>query len=202
MMKKYLAFAAASLIGLAGVAAAADAVAQNNPHAPHAAEGKKAYRHTAKMHPKGGLPRELQELNLSAKQKAEIQKIMEANRPQAKDRPVFDAAKHEAFKQKMQQQRTAEHNLITAKRFDEAAARRLIEERQAGFEQNAAERKKQMADMEVKRLQERHAVFQVLTPKQQKQLLDNQQKRREERARRRAQRIEPHLQESQPAPQN
>lgn len=170
MMKKYIAVAAASLIGLAGIATAADAVSQNNRPA----------KQGHKMNQKGGLPRDLQELNLSSKQKAQIQKIMEANRvQQAEQRPTFDAAKRTEFQQKMQQRRTAEQNLITAKQFDEAAARRLVNERQAEFEQHAVERRQRMAEMEVKRLKERHDIFQVLTAKQQKQLLENQQKRQQ-----------------------
>lgn len=114
---------------------------------------------------------------------------MEANRPQQADkRPTVDAAKRAEFQQKMQQRRAAEQALITGKNFDEAAARRLVNERQAEFEQHAAERKQRMADMEVKRLKERHDIFQVLTAKQQKQLLENQQKRQQERADRKAQR--------------
>lgn len=182
MMKKYIAVAAASLIGLAGIATAADAVSQNNRPA----------KQGHKMNQKGGLPRDLQELNLSSKQKAQIQKIMEANRvQQAEQRPTFDAAKRTEFQQKMQQRRTAEQNLITAKQFDEAAARRLVNERQAEFEQHAVERRQRMAEMEVKRLKERHDIFQVLTAKQQKQLLENQQKRQQERAARQAQRSRP-----------
>ena len=91
----------------------------------------------------------------------------------------------------MQQRRAAEQALITGKNFDEAAARRLVNERQAEFEQHAAERKQRMADMEVKRLKERHDIFQVLTAKQQKQLLENQQKRQQERATRKAQSSQP-----------
>ncbi|MRN37974.1 hypothetical protein CRG49_000185 [Neisseria sp. N95_16] len=191
MMKKYIAVAAASLIGLAGVATAAEAVSQNS----RPAKQGHMHKHGQKMHQKGELPRDLQELNLSNKQKAQIQKIMEANRPQQADkRPTVDAAKRAEFQQKMQQRRAAEQALITGKNFDQAAARRLVNERQAEFEQHAAERKQRMVDMEVKRLKERHDIFQVLTAKQQKQLLENQQKRQQERADRKAQRS----QQSQP----
>ncbi|WP_373752714.1 Spy/CpxP family protein refolding chaperone [Neisseria weixii] len=188
MMKKYIAVAAASLIGLAGVASAADAVSQNSRPAKHG----HMHKHGQKMYQKGELPRDLQELNLSSKQKAQIQKIMEANRPQQADkRQAPDAAKRAEFQQKMQQRRAAEQALITGKNFDEAAARRLVNERQAEFEQHAAERKQRMADMEVKRLKERHDIFQVLTAKQQKQLLENQQKRQQERVARKAQSSQP-----------
>lgn len=208
-MKKYLALVTASLIGLAGVtsASAADAVAHGN----HEAKTDHVRKHAPKMHKmhkKGELPRELQDLDLSSKQKAQIQKIMEANRPQQPEsRPAPDAAKRAEFQQKMQQHRAAEQSLITGKHFDEAAARRLVEERHAQFERDAAERKQRITDMEVKRLKERHDIFQVLTAKQQKQLLDKQQQRLKEREARRLQRHNamPHGQhhpQPVPAPQN
>lgn len=182
MMKKYLAVAAASLIGLAGAAAAADAVSQQS----------RPPKHERNMHREDGLPRDLQALNLSSKQKAQIRKIIETNRAQqAGKRQVFDAAQRAGFEQKMQQHRAAEQNLITARQFDEAAARRLVEARHAEFEQHAAEAKQRMAEKEVLRLKERHDIFQVLTAKQQRQWLENRQKRRQEHAARQAQRGNP-----------
>ncbi|PSJ81255.1 hypothetical protein [Neisseria iguanae] len=81
----------------------------------------------------------------------------------------------------MQQRRAAEQTLIIGKHFDEAAARRLVNERQAELKQHTAERKQRMVDMEVKCLKERHDIFQILPAKQQKQLLENQRKRQQER---------------------
>ena len=185
MMKKYLALAAASLIGLAGVATAAENVANTNAQA-----GKRGYS----MKANGELPRDLQALNLSNKQKADIQKIMEANRPQRAESilegqsagtstdQAARAARRAEMQQKMTAHRTAEHNLISAKRFDEAAARNMIAERQAAHEQHAAERRQHHAERELSRLKERHAIFQVLTTKQQQQWLENQNKRMEKRA--------------------
>ncbi|WP_165006931.1 Spy/CpxP family protein refolding chaperone [Neisseria yangbaofengii] len=150
------------------------------------------HKHGQKMHQKGKLPCGLQALNLGSKQKAQIQKIMEANRPQQTDsRQALYAANRAECQQKIQQCRASEQALITGKNFNEAAARRLINERQAEFEQHAAERKQHMADMEVKRLKERHGIFQVLTAKQQKQLLENRQKRQQERTHRKAQHGQP-----------
>lgn len=198
-MKKYIAVAAASLIGLAGVAAAADAVSQQS----RPAKQGHPHKHDRKMQQKDGLPRDLQALNLSSKQKAQIQKIIEANRAQqAEKRPAFDAAKRTELQQKMQQYRAAEQNLIIAKQFDEAAARRLAEDRHAEFERQAAEHRQRMVEKEVLGLKERHDIFQVLTAKQQKQLLENRQKREQERAARQTQRgkpVQPDMQ-SQPRP--
>ncbi|WP_253452535.1 Spy/CpxP family protein refolding chaperone [Neisseria perflava] len=131
------------------------------------------------------MPRDLQDLNLSKKQQTKIQQILDANRPQRADnapqvqRPDNKApneAQRAEFEQRMQAQRAAEQQIISSKHFDEAAARRMVEERQAEFEKNAAERKQRRADMEVRRLKERHDIFQVLTAKQQKQWLENQAK--------------------------
>lgn len=187
MMKKYIALATASIIGLATVAHAAAPTAQAN--GPETKMGKPHSGH--KMQQPGELPRELQELNLSNKQKAQIQKIMEANRPAQQERPALDATKRAEMAQKMQQHRQAEQNLITSKHFDEVAARQLVNARHAEMAQNEAQRRQLMADMEVKRLQERHDIFQVLTAKQQKQLLENQQKRQQERANRQAKHGQP-----------
>lgn len=188
MMKKYIAVAIASLVGLAGVATAAGTVAHHNAH-----------KHEAgfQAHKKGELPRDLQELNLSSKQKTKIEKIIEANRPQnpmvntpemqpnpqdmtpppAETQAPNDAKRAE-FQKKMEERRMAEQKLVSSKSFDEAAARRMIAERHAEHEQNATERQQKMADMEIKRLKERHDIFQILTPKQQQQWLENQKNRR------------------------
>ena len=61
------------------------------------------------------------------------------------------------------------------KTFDEAAARRLIAER----EQARAQFQQRHADFEMQQLKKRHAVFQALTPAQQKQWLESQSKRDE-----------------------
>ncbi|QEY23776.1 Spy/CpxP family protein refolding chaperone [Neisseria animalis] len=161
MMKKYFAIAAASLIGLAGIAAAAENMAHHN------ARSDKAER---AMHKKGELPRDLQALNLNSKQKADIQKIIETHRADTKRDRTSNEAFRAEFRKKMQEYRAAEQQLISAKTFDETAARRMI-----------AEHNQHHTDKEVQRLKTRHAVFQVLTPSQQKQWLDNQNKRMEKR---------------------
>lgn len=193
MMKKYLAVAAASLIGLAGVATAANTaantVAHNHAHEMHQAHDGHRMHH--QMHKKGELPRDLKDLNLSNKQKAEIKKILETNRAQQPKDALPQQARQAEFAQKMQQQRNAEQAIIGSKKFDEAAARRLIAERQAEHEQHAAERKQRMADMQLNRLKERHEIFQVLTAKQQKQWLENQNQRMEKRMQRHS-RQQPH----------
>lgn len=200
MMKKYLAIAAVSVIGLAGIATAAETVAQSN---------NRFAKQGLQMHPKGELPRDLQDLNLSAKQKAEIQKIMEANRAQRPDntqsqapegRPdmkrdgqALSEAQRAEFQKKMTERRAAEQNLISAKRFDETAARRMVEDRQA----ERAQRQQHQTEREIARLKERHGIFQVLTAKQQKQWLENQNKRMEQRGKFRGNRGEQHPQAGQ-----
>ncbi|STZ77054.1 Spy/CpxP family protein refolding chaperone [Bergeriella denitrificans] len=176
MMKKYLAIAAASIIGLAGVATASETIAHNK--AENAKQSSRMHQHK-----KDGLPRDLQALKLSSKQEAEIKKILESNRPQRseQDRAARESRRNE-FQQRMNERRAAEQKLISAKNFDEAAARRLIAERQAEHDRLTAERNRSDADRAVARLKERHAIFQVLDAKQQKQWLENQNKREKHEA--------------------
>lgn len=170
-MKKYLTAAAASLIGLAGIAAAADTIAQQHTHrSEHHREIKK-----------GELPYGLQQLNLSNKQKIQIQKIIDNSRT----RPVKDTLPQQArraeFVQKIKARHAAEQTLISSKTFNETAARKLIAERQSQQDQNAAERRKRNADKEIKRLKLQHDIFQTLTPAQQQKWLNDQKQRLEKR---------------------
>lgn len=165
-MKKIAAITAATLIALSGAAVAAPAAQQEPALAMQ------------KMQ-KGELPRDLQELNLSSKQKAQIQTIMEANRPQMPEgAPEMrgEGKRDDNMKQAFAAEQAAEQKLISSKNFDEAAARKLVSERQAKMQQHMAEHQQKQTDHEIKRLKERHDIFQVLNSQQQKQWLENQSK--------------------------
>ena len=159
-MKKITAIAAAALLGIAGAAVAADSAA-NMQQPKQSREFKR-----------GELPRDLQALNLSAAQKTRIQAIMQEGRPA---RNELSEAQRNQMRTQAQAHRAAEQNLLANKTFDEAAARRLIAER----EQARAQFQQRHADFEMQQLKKRHAVFQVLTPAQQKQWQERQNKRAE-----------------------
>ena len=159
-MKKITAIAAAALLGITGAAVAADSAA-NMQQPKQTREFKR-----------GELPRDLQALNLSAAQKTRIQAIMQEGRPAQTE---LSEAQRNQMRAQAQAHRAAEQSLIANKTFDEAAARRLIAER----EQARAQFQQRHADFEMQQLKKRHAVFQVLTPAQQKQWLESQSKRDE-----------------------
>ena len=159
-MKKITAIAAAALLGIAGAAVAADSAA-NMQQPKQSREFKR-----------GELPRDLQALNLSAAQKTRIQAILQEGRPAQTE---LSEAHRNPMRTQAQAHRAAEQSLMANKTFDEAAARRLIAER----EQARAQFQQRHADFEMKKLKKRHAVFQVLTPAQQKQWLESQSKRDE-----------------------
>lgn len=159
-MKKITAIAAAALLGIAGAAVAADSAA-NMQQPKQSREFKR-----------GELPRDLQALNLSAAQKTRIQAILQEGRPAQTE---LSEAQRNQMRTQAQAHRAAEQSLMANKTFDEAAARRLIAER----EQARAQFQQRHADFEMQQLKKRHAVFQVLTPAQQKQWLESQSKRDE-----------------------
>ena len=159
-MKKITAIAAAALLGITGAAVAADSAA-NMQQPKQTREFKR-----------GELPRDLQALNLSAAQKTRIQAIMQEGRPAQTE---LSEAQRNQMRAQAQAHRAAEQSLMANKTFDEAAARRLIAER----EQARAQFQQRHADFEMQQLKKRHAVFQVLTPAQQKQWLESQSKRDE-----------------------
>lgn len=175
-MKKLTALTVALMMS-AGVAMAASHV--EHPHGEHG--GKP---HHGKMHgkhhkgKKDGLPFGFAELNLTDAQKTQIKAIMEADRAQ---KPAKDEKMAE-FKRKMDAQRQQERTLMSNKNFDEAAARKMIAERDQAREQQRQERN----ERELQMLKKRHAVFQILTPEQQKQLQENQQKKMAEMEKRHA----------------
>lgn len=159
-MKKITAIAAAALLGITGAAVAADSAA-NMQQPKQTREFKR-----------GELPRDLQALNLSATQKTRIQAILQEGRPAQTE---LSEAQRNQMRAQAQAHRAAEQSLIANKTFDEAAARRLIAER----EQARAQFQQRHADLEMQQLKKRHAIFQVLTPAQQKQWLESQSKRDE-----------------------
>ncbi|MCP1772175.1 protein CpxP [Neisseria perflava] len=112
-----------------------------------------------------GIPPMFADLNLSEEQKAQIKKILNDNKPaQAEGKDD----KRAEFEKQFEARRTAEAALLKNATFDEAAAKKLIEEGQ----QNKAERDAKRAEMELSMLKTRHAIFQVLTPEQQQKLLE------------------------------
>ena len=159
-MKKITAIAAAALLGIAGAAVAADSAA-NMQQPKQSREFKR-----------GELPRDLQALTLRGAQKTRIQAILQEGRPAQTE---LSEAQRNQMRTQAQAHRAAEQSLMANKTFDEAAARRLIAER----EQARAQFQQRHADFEMQQLKKRHAVFQVLTPAQQKQWLESQSKRDE-----------------------
>lgn len=130
-----------------------------------------------------GLPHKFNQLKLTDKQKAEIKKIMEANRPEKPSKDT-QAQRREQFKQKMEQRRQQEQKLMMSKTFDEQAARQMIAQRQ----QERAAMEREQAERELQMLKTRHAVFQVLTAEQQKQYLENQKQHQQRRSQEREKR--------------
>ncbi|UOO81983.1 Spy/CpxP family protein refolding chaperone [Uruburuella testudinis] len=166
-MKKTAAISAAVLMGLALTACSAD-------------KPQRGSKHEQGMHKdfkRGGLPRDLRDLNLTDAQKAQIEQIMQQNRPQRGERPAPDAAEREQFRSRMEARRAAENSLLTNPTFDEAAARNLI----AQGDQYQAQRQQRHNEAELQQLKTRHAVMQVLTPEQRQQWLAKQQQRQDAR---------------------
>lgn len=112
----------------------------------------------------GGMPRIFYNLNLTAAQQTKIRAIIDAERPD----PMMRGSR-EDVRQRMLGIREQEERLLSAKNFDEQAARTVIEARRK--EREAADR--EFAEHDLRRLKMHHAVFQVLTPAQQKQYLQN-----------------------------
>lgn len=173
-MKKLTAVSAAVLMGLALTACSAD----RHDRGPRTEQGMK------KDFKRGGMPRDLAELNLTDAQKAQIKQIMEQNRPQARQqgqRPAPDDAQREQFRNQMQVQHAAEQQLILAPAFDEAAAKQLIAQENQQQAAHLQQREATHDAFELQQLKTRHAVMQVLTPEQRQQWLANQQKRQDAR---------------------
>lgn len=166
-MKKLTALTIALMMS-AGVAVAANHAEQHHPMG--GGHGGKMHGQFKKQFKKDGLPFGFAELNLSDAQKAEIKRIMEADRSNESQKNDNKMAE---FKQKMDAQRKQERALMSGKNFDEAAARQMIAERQ----QERMTQQNQRAERELKMLKKRHAIFQVLTAEQQKQYQANQEKK-------------------------
>lgn len=197
MMKKYLGIATVSLLGLAGVATAADTAARHYTETTQQNEYRPAHKH-GKAHQKdhdrhdknsrkgehkterkaNRLPYGLHDLDLSSKQKAQIEKILAERKrnEQAPNQAEF-AQRHAQMQQQAEIWRNTRQQLITGKTFDEAAARRLIEERQNLHQRLMAEQQQKSAEWELQRLKDSHAVFQVLNAEQQKKWLEKQNRR-------------------------
>lgn len=105
-------------------------------------------------------PALLAQLNLTAAQKNQIQKIRTQYQPQGEIVLTAD----DRMLQSLRQQR---HDLIANKDFDEAKARNILTQES----QILARKQKQRMDNELTRLKQDHAIYQVLTPKQRTQLL-------------------------------
>lgn len=170
MNKRTLSAITLSALMSAGIAVAADTaqpVGQDMP--PPAGQAAKGQQRA-----EGRLPRGFAELNLTDAQKTRIQAILAADRPA--QQPNREARRAD-FAQKAAERRQREQALMSAKTFDEQAARALIAERQ----QERAEMANEFAANELNMLKKRHAVFQVLTPAQQQQWLQQQSRRQAER---------------------
>lgn len=190
MMKKYLGIATVSLLGLAGVATAADTAARHYQETQQQNEYRPAHKHGKAHHKdhdrrdkdsrKGErkadrLPYGLHDLDLSSKQKAQIEKILaERKRSEQTPNQAEFAQRHAQMQQQAETWRNTRQQLITGKTFDEAAARRLIEERQNLHQRLMAEQQQKSAEWELQRLKDSHAVFQVLNAEQQKKWLEKQ----------------------------
>lgn len=190
MMKKYLGIATVSLLGLAGVATAADTAARHYQETQQQNEYRPAHKH-GKAHQKDldrrdknsrkserkadRLPYGLHDLDLSSKQKNQIEKILaERKRGEQAPNQTELAQRHAQMQQQAETWRNTRQQLITGKTFDEAAARRLIEERQNLHQRLMAEQQQKSAEWELQRLKDSHAVFQVLNAEQQKKWLEKQ----------------------------
>ena len=190
MMKKYLGIATVSLLGLAGVATAADTAARHYQETQQQNEYRPAHKHgkahqtdldrrdknSRKSERKADrLPYGLHDLDLSSKQKNQIEKILaERKRGEQAPNQTELAQRHAQMQQQAETWRNTRQQLITGKTFDEAAARRLIEERQNLHQRLMAEQQQKSAEWELQRLKDSHAVFQVLNAEQQKKWLEKQ----------------------------
>ena len=105
----------------------------------------------------GGMPQDVQELNLSDVQKTKIRVIVQRFRPQ-----VTSARE----KQRSQYEQRVE-KILRKPTFDEEEARSTI----AKYRQENAGKKKEDAEHELQLMRQKHAIFQVLTPEQQEQYL-------------------------------
>lgn len=157
-MKKVLSITAIALLG-SSIAFAAGTNKQ----------GKMPHAHIHKMASSSAheLPRSLHNLNLSEAQKTKIQSILaeKGNKP-----AVVNKQERVEMMQKFREQ---EQQLLNQSKFDEQAARRLINERQQAMVKNLQEHQEWQLDA----LKRRHAIMQVLTPEQQKQLAQQQTQR-------------------------
>lgn len=171
MNKRTLSAITLSALMSAGIAVAADTaqpIGQDMPPAGQAANGQKRTE--------GRLLHGFAQLNLTDAQKSRIRAILAADRPT--QQPNHEARRAD-FAQKAAERRQREQALMSAKTFDEQAARALIAERQ----QERAEMANEFAAKELNMLKKRHAIFQVLTPAQQQQWLQQQSRRQAERGR-------------------
>ncbi|MCP1659381.1 Spy/CpxP family protein refolding chaperone [Neisseria perflava] len=142
-----------------------EAPAPQGPQGQQGPEGRGPQGAPDQARMQDGIPPMFADLNLSEEQKAQIKKILNDNKPaQAEGKDD----KRAEFEKQFEARRTAEAALLKNATFDEAAAKKLIEEGQ----QNKAERDAKRAEMELSMLKTRHAIFQVLTPEQQQKLLE------------------------------
>lgn len=105
----------------------------------------------------GGMPQDVQELNLSDVQKTKIRVIVQRFRPQ-----VTSARE----KQRSQYEQRVE-KILRKPTFDEEEARSTITK----YRQENAGKKQEYAEHELQLMRQKHAIFQVLTPEQQEQYL-------------------------------
>ena len=105
----------------------------------------------------GGMPQDVQELNLSDVQKTKIRVIVQRFRPQ-----VTSARE----KQRSQYEQRVE-KILRKPTFDEEEARSTI----AKYRQENSGKKQEYAEHELQLRRQKHAIFQVLTPEQQEQYL-------------------------------
>ena len=105
----------------------------------------------------GGMPQDVQELNLSDVQKTKIRVIVQRFRPQ-----VTSARE----KQRSQYEQRVE-KILRKPTFDEEEARSTI----AKYRQENAGKQPEYAEHELQLMRQKHAIFQVLTPEQQEQYL-------------------------------
>lgn len=105
----------------------------------------------------GGMPQDVQELNLSDVQKTKIRVIVQRFRPQ-----VTSARE----KQRSQYEQRVE-KILRKPTFDEEEARSII----AKYRQENTGKKQEYAEHELQLMRQKHAIFQVLTPEQQEQYL-------------------------------
>ncbi|ASK27494.1 Spy/CpxP family protein refolding chaperone [Neisseria chenwenguii] len=195
-MKKYLAAATAALT------LSATACAAQPP------KDKPAYDCSRDCTRSEHLPHGFDRLDLSSRQKAKIRKILENERRERQaERSAHEEkmkakfasleAQHEERIKKEAERQAAVDKLISGKKFDEAAARRLIGEEEAESDRmiadmnaDRAEHKPQHEAAQLRRLKNFHAMFQVLTPKQQQQWLEQRKQRAADKAERRKPRPE------------